>query len=163
MSNISDKVVITPNASMNRKQMCWFLVLMTVTSLGIGIAFAWQGLWMVLPFAGLEMIFLATAFYCVQKSGSCREVVSVESDNVRVEAGRHAPEYVCVFQRAWTQVLLQTPKIKGYPSKLLLRSGGKQVEVGACLSDEERVALHDHLVKLVQLPSSMQLLANKNI
>lgn len=143
--------------------MCGFLVLMSVTSLGIGVAFAWQGLWMVLPFAGLEMILLAVAFHYVQKSANSREVVSIESDNVRVESGRHAPEFACVFQRAWTQVLLQAPKIKGYPSRLLLRSGGKQVEVGACLSDDERMALHDHLVKLVQLPSSMQLLANKNI
>ena len=143
--------------------MCRFLVLMSVTSLGIGVAFAWQGLWMVLPFAGLEMIFLAVAFHYVHKTGNCREVVSVAADNVRVEAGRHSPEYVCVFQRAWTQVLLQAPKIKGYPNKLLLRSGGKQVEVGACLNDKERLALHDHLVKLLQLPAGTELLVDKNI
>lgn len=143
--------------------MCCFLALMSVTSLGIGMAFAWQGLWMVLPFAGLEMIFLAVAFHCVRKSGSCREVVSVGTESVRIEVGHHSPEYVCEFKRPWTQVLLLAPKIKGYPSKLLLRSGGKQVEVGACLSDEERLTLHDHLVRLVQLPPSLQLLANKNI
>lgn len=129
---------------------------MSVTSLGIALVFAWQGLWMILPFAGLEMLVLAVAFYQVHKKACSREVISFDTDDIRVEVGRDAPEHVCIFQRAWTQVLLQTPSIKGYPSKLFLRSGGRQLELGACLNDDERQALHDHLVKLVQIPVSMR-------
>jgi len=133
---------------MSVKQMCCFLLSMCVVSFGIAIGFAMAGLWLVLPFAGLEMLVLLLAFYAVWQSSACREVVSISDESIIVETGRTAPEKSCVFQRHWTQVLLQMPKIKGYPSRLFLRCGSQQVEVGSCLSNEERLALSQRLVEL---------------
>ena len=147
---------------MNSSQLCCFLALMCATSLGIAIAFAFQGLWVILPFAGVEMLALAVALHHVHRTACRQEVVSVEAVDVRIETGTHAPEHTCVFKRAWTQVLLQTSVVRGHPSRLLLRSGGKQVEVGACLNDDERMALHRHLADLVQLPTKIPLAANNN-
>ena len=125
-----------------------FLVGMCVVSFGIAIGFAMVGLWLVLPFAGLEMLVLVLAFSVVKKSSACREVVSVVDENIIIETGRTRPEKSCVFQRAWTQILLQAPQIKGYPSRLLLRCGSRQVEVGACLNNDERHALRRRLLEL---------------
>lgn len=132
-----------------------FLVSMCAVSLGIAIGFAIAGLWLVLPFAGLEILVLIFAFYAVQKSSACREVVSVIDENIIVETGRARAEKSCVFQRAWTQVLLQAPQIKGYPSRLLLRCGSRQVEVGACLSNDERQALRLRLIELKGLSQAV--------
>lgn len=129
-----------------------FLLSMCIVSFGIAIGFAIVGLWMVLPFAGLEMFVLIFAFYSVQKSSACREIVSVVDENIIIETGRTKPEKSCVFQRAWTQILLQSPQVKGYPSRLLLRCGSRQVEVGACLNNDERQALCRRLVELKRLP-----------
>lgn len=152
LAEISGKIVITPNASMSGMQMHCFLISMCVVSFGIAVGFAMAGLWLVLPFAGLEMLVLIFAFYAVKKSSACREVVSVIDENIIVETGRARLEKSCIFQRAWTQVLLQAPQIKGYPSRLLLRCGSRQVEVGACLSDDERQALRQRLIELKRLP-----------
>jgi len=129
-----------------------FLIGMCVISFGIAIGFAMVGLWLVLPFAGLEMLVLIFAFHTVQKSSASREVVSVVDERIIIETGKTRPEKSCVFQRAWTQILLQAPQIKGYPSRLLLRCGSRQVEVGACLNNDERQALRRRLLELKGLP-----------
>jgi uncharacterized membrane protein len=154
----SDSIVISPNASMSCGQMCVFLLSMFLVSSMIALGFAWVGLWLVLPFAGLEMLVLAVAFYSVLKKSQCREVVYVDHDNVTVQSGRRGPEQQCIFLRAWTQVQLVSPSIRGYPSRLLLRCGGRQVEIGACLTEDEREALGERLNQILS-PADQPLVA----
>lgn len=42
-------------------------VLLAATAIGIGVAFAAFGAWLVLPFAGLEAFGLAAAFFAVAR------------------------------------------------------------------------------------------------
>ncbi len=154
MAEISGRIVITPNVSMTRKQLYCFLLGMCGICLGIAIGFAMLGLWLVLPFAGIEMLVLVLAFLSVRRTVERREVISVDEERIVVEAGRLEPEQSCVLQRCWTRVLLELPKISGYPSRLLLRCGSRQVEIGACLSNEERECLRQRLDALTGLPRS---------
>jgi len=133
--------VISPNRSLSWRGNQLFFAGMVVISFGIAGFFAAQGLWMMLPFAGLEMLLLGIALYrCCLRSG-WREVVSIDEREVRIAVGRSTPERACTFQRCWARVILDKAAIKGYPSRLFIRSHGLQVEIGACLVDEERHSL----------------------
>ncbi len=127
-----------------------FFLGMCVVSFVIAAGFAWVGAWLILPFAGLEMLVLALALKSNLKACSTKEVVMIDNEHVCVEVGRFGPEHRCCFVRNWTEVLLLPAKIAGYPSHLYLRSAGKQVELGACLDDKERKELSLKLQELIR-------------
>lgn len=145
-------IVVSPNASMTWQEAKWFLAGLSGVILMIASGFAMMGLWLILPFAGLEVLVLVAVFYVLAGNGARREVVHIDSKQVRVEAGRQCLEHSCCFHRVWTQVLLEPEKIRGYPTRLLLRSAGKQVEVGAFLNNDERQALWLRLKQLIDGP-----------
>lgn len=114
---------------------------LVIISFGIAGTFALMGYWIVFPFAGLEMAVLGVALYlCAIRTTRC-EVIRVENDTVEVIVGRHRPERRYRFNRHWAQVILNPPKAWGHPSHLLLRSHGRELEVGSCLNNEERQQL----------------------
>lgn len=104
---------------------------------------------MMLPFAGLEMLVLGLALYQCALRGCWQEVITIQGQQVRVAVGRDRPERSCIFERSWAKVILDRSAIWGHPSRLWIRSHGRQVEVGACLVDAERqrlaAALHEAL------------------
>ena len=54
--------LIKRNCSASPRQLAGVLVSVVVISFAFGVAFATQGLWMVLPFVGLEVLAVAAAF-----------------------------------------------------------------------------------------------------
>ena len=149
-------IVVSPNASMTWLEAKWFLAGISTLILLIAAGFAMMGLWLVFPFAGLEVLVLSAVFYTLIGKGVRQEVVHVNSERVRVEAGGRHLEQSCCFHRVWTQVLLEPEKIRGYPTRLLLRSAGKQVEVGAFLNNDERQTLWLRLKQLIEGPWTRQ-------
>jgi uncharacterized membrane protein len=140
--------VIRPNCSLTWRGNLWLLAGLSAVSFGIAGAFAWLGLWLILPFAGLEIGALALALYLCAWRAQRLEVVKLDGDRVRIEVGHRRPEFRQEFDRNWVRVLL-LPEGKGHRGKLLLRSHGRQMEIGACLPEEERrelaVALREAL------------------
>ncbi len=139
--------VIRPNSSLSWRGNQVFFAYMFAVSFGIAGIFALRGFWMVLPFAGFEMLVLAIVLHqCYVRS--CRqEVVSIADNEVQVAVGRDRPERCCTFKRYWVRVVLDPAKVKSYPSRLLIRSQGLEVEIGTCLLDDERRALAAALKK----------------
>ena len=66
-TTLAAEYVITAkrNCSLSSTGRLLFLLLMGVVSFGIALGFAMLGAWLVLPFAGLEMLLLSWAFYHV--------------------------------------------------------------------------------------------------
>lgn len=124
-----------------------FFLIMVAVSFGIAGTFTAFGYWVVFPFAGLEMAVLGISLYlCAMKTTWC-EVISIESGTIEVVVGRHSPESSYKFDRHWARIVLDPPRARGYPSRLLLRSHGRELEVGACLNNEERQQLAKALEK----------------
>jgi len=146
------EIVITPNASLERRTNIMFFVGISAVILVIAIGLTMMGFWMILPFAGLEMLGLAAALIMVDYKNQYREIVSISEQTVKVASGHREPQKSCEFNRHWTSVLLQTGVSVNHPEKLILRSQGRQVEVGACLVPEERSDLWRKLKKLIEQP-----------
>ena len=141
-------LVIEPNRSMSWQTLVSLYLLMVFVSLVIGLAYFHIGLTLVLPFCGLEMLALGAALYVTSWRGSIREVVTVDEKSVAIESGRDKPTQRHEFQRPWTQVILQHSG-GWYPSRLFIRSHGRQVEIGRFLNEEERRGLAEALGKII--------------
>ncbi len=133
--------VIMPNAAMPWRQQVLLYSIIAAFSLGVGVGFYFQGLTYILPFAGLEVGALGAALYFSARQGMKKEVIRIIKDKVRVETGRKQAENVHEFERSWVQVVMKQPQHQWYPSRLMLRSHGKQLEIGQFLNEEERKGL----------------------
>ena len=115
-----------------------FYIGMVVVSFSIAIAFALKGAWLILPFAGLEMLVLGAALYMVARRGACWQAVSIHGDHIEIFDHDPSSERQQTFKRAWAQVKLEQARINGYPSRLTIRSHGRAIEIGAYLADAEK-------------------------
>lgn len=146
----SCQFVVRPNYSLSwRGTVAFFLGISTV-SLTIAVLFTVAGAWPVLPFAGLELAALGAALYVVVLRARNREVISIYGDTVEVQRGRKAPEKTWRFSRHWVQVVLESPRQKGYPNKLFLRANGRSLEIGECLNDAEKLRLAEDLTHWIR-------------
>jgi uncharacterized membrane protein len=108
------------------------------------------GLWMVLPFSGLEWLILAYALRWSLRNSELMEVVTIDPARVLVERGRRRPEQSFEFQRAWVKLSWREPRFRGYPGSIELRSHGKQVVLGEFLPETERKKLMQELGRILK-------------
>jgi uncharacterized membrane protein len=139
--------VIQPNRSMSWRHLLFAYLGISAVVLTIGLCSLAAGLPLVLPFSGLEVIALGAAFYLCAWRGGVRQVITISEERVVVEAGRRAPETRDEFQRQWAGVVLERSPNSWYPSRLYLRSHGRQVEIAVFLNEQERRGLAVELRK----------------
>lgn len=145
-------IVIAPNASLSGRQALWFMLTISTVALGIGMAFAVMGFWVILPFAGLELAALGAGLYVSLRNNAMREVVTVTQDRVRIETGRvDAPESRIrhEFMRAWVRLDVEPGRTTGGAGRLRLGASGQLIELGACLSEQQRLGLAQRLTKVL--------------
>ena len=144
------RIVIRPNRSLTRRQLQLVFVGIAIVCLGIASGFAVFGMWPVLPFAGAEVMVVGIGFYLSARGGLEAEVVLVGGDKVAVEKGRRQIRQRWELQRPWAQIRLLAPKIRWYPSRLVIRSHGKAVELGGFLNEQERQQLAGKLQRAIR-------------
>jgi uncharacterized membrane protein len=105
----------------------------TVISLG----FASLGAWMILPFAGAEMLVVYCAFRYIARHESDFESISIDADRVTIERWEMGKVSRFEFSRYWAQLVMQPAARRGCDT-LALRSHGRQVEFGRYLTEEQR-------------------------
>ena len=134
--------LIKRNCSASPRQLAAVFGSLVVVSFAFGAAFAALGLWMVLPFVGLELVAVAAAFLCHARHAADRERIELAADKLtveRVEADRH---HRWEFDPRWVRVEVdEQGKGWGARVKVRLASRGEQVEVGRHLLDEKRAVL----------------------
>jgi uncharacterized membrane protein len=143
---------LRPNSSLTPRAACWFYGSLAVALLGMGIGSAAVGFWPVLPFAGLEAAVLVGAAVWVHRRALAREYIRVDAAEVVVEKhrpGRRGGRVAYAFPRPWTRIELRRGQPAHWPSRLLFSSRGRSVEVGAFLTDGERLGLKNRLAELL--------------
>ncbi|MEN8802150.1 MAG: DUF2244 domain-containing protein [Thiogranum sp.] len=148
----SSRFLIRPNCSLSWRGVVRFYIGMVAVSFSIATAFALQGVWLILPFAGLEMLVLGAALYIVARRGCCWQTVLIHGDHIEIVKHDLNSDRQQTFKRAWAQVKLEQARIKGYPSRLTIRSHGRAVEIGSYLADKERENLALELRQAMLLP-----------
>ncbi|MEJ2761212.1 MAG: DUF2244 domain-containing protein [Gammaproteobacteria bacterium] len=136
--------VVMPNQAMSWRNLVEVYAGITGAVLLIAAFFWMQGLPLVLPFSGLELLLLGAVLYITAWNSDWREVIIVGDDLVSVETGRYGPVSHCEFQRPWAKVIILRPG-GWYPSRLIIRSHGRQIEIGRFLNEQERQGLAELL------------------
>src|SRR5512144_658281 len=141
------RFILRPNRSLSWRGSLLFYFSLLIISSAIAIGLTLLGFWLVLPFAGLEMLALGIGLYVV----ACRcyecEVISINDDSICIERGRDYPREQWTLGRMWARVVLERCPSAWYPSRLLIRSHGRSVEVGRFLDEPERRRLADELTR----------------
>lgn len=139
------KIVATPNNSSSTKENMFLLLAIATVSLLIALCFARIGAWLVLPFAGLEVLAFAYVFNYIFLHSTDFESISVEHERVIIEKRKDKEVTKTEFPRHWAQVSVRNNESNGlFGSKnaLFISSHGKEVEFGESLiNDEQRVLL----------------------
>jgi uncharacterized membrane protein len=135
-----------PNCSLHGASRRLAFWLIASVSMGVASGFCLMGYWPVMPFAGLEIGVLAWAFDVIRRRESDYEKLVIDHDSVNVFIRREGRIEERKLNRHWTKVILQCER-SGANCHVLIRSAGKDSEVGCHLSDEERLELAQMLKK----------------
>lgn len=148
------RFVLRPQRSATWRDNLWLVAAVALPAVTVALGWTAVGFWPILPLCGLELALLAYGLYKVSHSLLAREVVLVEDDRITIEAGHRQIERRFELGRAWAQVLLQPPRSEYHPSRLIIRSGGRAVECGRFLTNDEREAFAGDLRRVVAARSA---------
>jgi uncharacterized membrane protein len=132
------------NNSLSRSGALLVLLPLAFVMLAISMAFALRGAWLIVPFAGLEFLVVWLAFRHLARHARDYESITVRDDKIVIRIRRENEQKSVEFHPYWVQVEQQRGAVSGY-NPVILRSHGKEVRVGAHLTDEERAALAHRL------------------
>jgi uncharacterized membrane protein len=122
-------IVIRPNRSLSFRGMVWLFLAYLGLMAVIGLGFLGAGAWMVLPFAGVEVVTL-----------------SVISHQGGSQTHHEFPRY-------WAKLKLERNEHHWYPSRLMLGCYGRFVEIGSGLREQDRQVLSKKLKNLMASPT----------
>ncbi|MSP99051.1 MAG: DUF2244 domain-containing protein [Methylotenera sp.] len=151
--DLGHKIIARPNNSLSPDDSIKLLAAIASVALLIALGFARIGAWLVLPFAGLEILAFAYAFHVIYMHADDFESITIEDDRVVVEKRNYKESTTTVFQRYWVQVnVREMMRVKGGQGKsgLFISSHGNEVEFGGnFINDEQRTQLASELRKKI--------------
>ena len=144
------RILLRTNRSTDWKTSLLFISVIAFTCLTIGIGFALAGATMILPFAGLEIIFVATCVYLVMKNTYKQEVITLTKEKLKIEKGAGKIDQVWEYFRMWSFVSVERPEHPWYPAHIVVSSKGERVPIGDFLNEDEKEELVKNLERIIQ-------------
>lgn len=138
------QITVRPNNSLSSLNSLKLLIVLAILALVVALGFVHIGAWLVLPFAGLELLAFACAFHYLTLHADDFEMITVAGDKVVIEKRAYRENSKAEFQRYWTRVSLR--KQDNGVSALFIGSHGKEVEFGrGYINEEQRISLAKEL------------------
>lgn len=122
---------------------------LSIASAAIGVGFAIAGAWPVLPFVGLEIAALAVAFVLYARRAADYERIELAHGRLVVEVAEAERLVQYELDARLARVVLE--KNEGYGARVLVRSPGKEVEIGRHLDAPSRIELADELSRRLRI------------
>lgn len=121
-------------------------------SLTIAFMFVFQGYWPVLPFAGLELAFLAWALRASWRNGQAREELVIGADEIVIRRYRGGDSQATITRlpRSWTRAAIIRGTGPRGGEQLALGQRGRWWVIGGFLADEERRSLQARLDQVLR-------------
>jgi len=141
-------MVILPHRSLSRAGLKLFLAVQGVAAMGFALLAAWRGNVFAPAFAALELGVVAWCLIGVWRASAVGEVIVLTPGRLEI-ARMGEPGPAAQFHPYWARLSLQPGRWRGAPSRLLVHSHGREVEIGAFLNDEERRNLAQRLSGLL--------------
>jgi uncharacterized membrane protein len=154
--DVDRRFVVSPNRSLSWQGNCLFIALVGLVLFLVASGFVLAGLWVVAPFAGLELLAVGIALHAVHRRGRRTEIIDVSAPSVIISVAGSRPERRFRLPRGQSRVILNAAARQGHPSRLFISSPDLGVEIGRCLGEEERQGLAAALRAAIHaLPGSL--------
>jgi len=147
-NNGGKRLLITPNRSMSWQTNKKILLCMFLMNMVIALGWAAMGAWMVLPFAGLEILLVGIGMYYVSWKLSFKEVIIVEADSLILQKGVYFPKHEWRWQRSNSSLVKEISRYRMSAPSLYLKHLNEEVEIGNFLNRTEKKVLREHLLEL---------------
>jgi uncharacterized membrane protein len=144
--NDIQRLVITANRSMSWQANKRILAVMFCINMTIALSWAAMGAWMVLPFAGLEIMLVGFGMYYVSWKLSFKEIITIEADSLILQKGVYLPKQQWDWQLGNTTLIKQPSRYRMSAPTLFLKHLNQTVEIGAALNRTEKKELREHLI-----------------
>ena len=125
------------NCSIGPRAMIFVFASLAAVSFGIGATFAALGPWLVLPFAGLEMVALGLAFMLCARGAGDFERIRILPHLLTVEHVRSGRQVVHQFNPHWAKLEIARGSLS---IRVLLSQAGRTLELGQYLGFQQRSA-----------------------
>ena len=144
-------LVLTPNHSANWRLIYLFLLASGGITLAIAVLWAALGAWLILPFAGLEIVLLSYFLWRVASQAHSQQTVHIQSHQVLVRTGLYHPQKQWCLNKAASQFVLD--HIPAQDTVLVsLVDHANQVEIGQLLNPEDKSALVGWINQQTHIP-----------
>jgi uncharacterized membrane protein len=107
---------------------------LAVVVLGIGAAFAAVGAWLVAPFAGLEVLLLAGAYFAHARHAA-------DYEKIELERGRLTVQVVTAGRAVRYEMQADAARVCMENERVVLRGAHKELEIGRYLDAPRRAEL----------------------
>lgn len=142
-------IILRPNLSASWRLNLIIIAVFSTVCFAIALYFLSIGAYLVLPFAGLEVLILFSVTYFFYRDHSHQEVINFTKHQIIIEKGRITPQKNWSCKRAWARTKLIQSNHPWYPSKLGIQSHANFIEIGKFLCEEEREQLSTSLKKII--------------
>ena len=133
--------VISPSYQADWHLSARFLMLTGAVLFLMCLYFLNLGLWLIVPFAGLEFAALAWALWVSAEKSHEKNVLKISQDKVTLEKGKRERTSTTSFDRIWCEVVLEYLPRPWKHSQLFLRTRDVKVEFAEFLDTDEHKAL----------------------
>lgn len=138
-------IIARPDQSATWSTNVLLLLALAVPVLVIAAVFALLGAWLILPFAGLELLALAAALYHVNWKQQYRQVITFSADSVWIDKGHYAPRQRWRFPRQNTGLTITAEYHPWDRPELCVHDRNESVTLGEFLNREDSLKLIDLL------------------
>jgi len=140
------RVTLAPNRSLEWKKVKIYLLIFSLPAVIVAIGWWMIGVWIILPFAGLELGLLTFFMYRVCYQNYHWQQITVNKDYVAVSSGVHSPKQ-CIKLARPECYLSVSPPLKPMDSVILaLTTDEQSVSVGDFLNHDDRELARRSLV-----------------
>jgi len=138
------KIVLTPNRSMSWRQNQLVILSLLIISSMIGGGFALMGAWVILPFAGIEILALSASLYYVSWKLSYCHVLNL-GDSVTVEKGVYFPKQSWKFSADEIFARVQEAHHDWDAPSVAIVNRSHTIDVGEFLNKNDTLKLIDEI------------------
>jgi len=133
-------ILIEPNRPISWQDNVHFIKIFTLVSFVIASIAMYQGFLLVMPFSGLEIIFVSVCLYLVYKNYTTCQVIYFTKNSVIIESGDRSADQRVEYQRYWSKFHVDNNGHYDIP-RLSISSKGRVTEIGHFLSYKDKLIL----------------------
>lgn len=142
--NAGFSLILKRNCSLSPAGLAGVFVALAFVVLAIGAAFAMVGAWLVLPFAGLEVLLLAAAYVAYARRAADYELIELDSGRLTVEVAEAQTTLRYEMEARRARVVLEGDHV-------VLQGAREQLELGRHLDAHTRAEFAVELQKRLRI------------